>query len=114
MLSLEISQFIRSQVAALIKKDAPELIRKQVNEEVRRILSMPTVPTAGYQMLKRGAVNLRDNAMIGAQDVYGRVILASIPEKYGNEALYQKMKNRINYGVKSDTIARNMGKYTIK
>jgi hypothetical protein len=61
-----------------------------------------------------GGINshaIRANAEARLQDVYGRIIMPTGQTNMTNENLYEKMKNKIQYGYKQGQLTNN-GSYT--
>lgn len=105
----------KEQVKDLITKDKDvvDVIRKVANDEIRRYNNNQHSGIIDYNMLTSGNVNMSDRATPSNITTYGSVSLAGTPDSYGNQDLYTKMKNKINYGHSTDRIAINRGSISI-
>lgn len=54
--------------------------------------------TLSYDMLTRGNVDMQAKMAASGYDVYGRTLIPSNNSVGSNKNIYQKMKNKINYG----------------
>lgn len=54
--------------------------------------------TLSYEMLTRGNVDMQAKMAASGYDVYGKTLIPSNNSLGTNKNIYQKMKNKINYG----------------
>ena len=54
--------------------------------------------TMSYEMLTRGNVNMQAKLAANGYDVYGKTLIPSNNSVGSNQNVYNKMKNKINYG----------------
>jgi hypothetical protein len=115
MLAFNVVREIKEQVKTLIikDKDISDTIKKAINDEIRKVASQQKNGMIDYNMLTKGNVNLVNAASVNPYDSYGKVTLAGNPTEFGNENIYKRMKNKINYGSNTDNIARNRGQQKI-
>lgn len=106
-----ILEFIRSSEG---KAELGTYIRMEIEASKKKYSASNNPNSLSYEMLTRGNVNMQHQMAANGYDVYGRTILSSNSE-YNNKNVYQKMKNRINYG-RNPTVNdySNKGSFKIK
>lgn len=114
MLSVEISQYIRGQIERSVKDIVPSAVEKEMQKSGGRGPGPSGVGVEGFGVLTRGPVNMMKNAAVNANDVYGRVILKDAGGDLTNKSLYDRMKNKINYGPRPGNVSKNNGQYSFK
>lgn len=68
--------------------------------------------TLSYEMLTRGNVDMQAKMAASGYDVYGRTLIPSNNTVGSNKNIYQKMKNKINYGSSPSKGYENKGQRT--
>lgn len=89
-----IREFIKSTEG---KAELGTYIRMEIEASKKKFSTANNPNTLSYDMLTRGNVNMQHKMASNGYDVYGKTILSSNSDTR-NTNVYNKMKNRINYG----------------
>lgn len=111
-------QLIQKMIMEAIKSDGfkaelSNYIRLEVEASKTRYASENNKNSMSYEMLTRGNVNMQARMAANGYDVYGRTIISSNSSNGSNKNVYQKMKNKINYGANPTDSYTNRGSYSI-
>ena len=79
------------------KSELSNYIRLEIEASKAKYSADNNKNTLSYEMLTRGNVNMQAKMAASGYDVYGRTIIQS-NNSSSNKNVYQKMKNKINYG----------------
>lgn len=81
------------------KTELSNYIRLEVEASKAKYSKSNNSNAMSYDMLTRGNVNMQARMAASGYDVYGRTIIQSNNAVNSSKNVYQKMKNKINYGI---------------
>ena len=93
------------------KNQLSNYIRMEI-EASKTKYSKEGMNTLSYEMLTRGNVDMQAKMAASGYDVYGRTIIPSNNSLGSNKNVYQKMKNKINYGSSPSKGYENKGQFS--
>lgn len=93
-----------------IKTEISNEIRMEIEASKSKYSKDNNSNTLSYDMLTRGNVNMQAKMAANGYDVYGKTIIPSNDAVGSNKNVYQKMKNKINYGSNPANGYENKGK----
>jgi hypothetical protein len=111
-------QALENAIWSIIKSDGfkaelSNYIRLEIEASKAKYSTENNKNSLSYEMLTRGNVNMQAKMAANGYDVYGKTIIQSNSNNGSNKNIYQKMKNKINYGSNPTTSYENRGSRSI-
>lgn len=90
-----IMDFMKSQE---FKAEMSKQVRMEIEASKAKYSRENNSNTLSYEMLTRGNVNMQAKLAANGYDVYGKTLIPSNDAVGSSKNVYNKMKNKINYG----------------